>query len=267
MILILGGTGEAREVISCLEGLIDAGRLIFSVTTDYGCDLARDSFQGRIMVGKMQQDQMVEACQQLDIRLIIDATHPFAEEVSRNAILTAEELGLDYIRYEREEIGELGEQPEVISCSGYQGAARRAVEEGERILLTIGSRRVKPFVAEARRRGAQLWVRVLPLPASLEKCLSLGLPPDRIMALKGPMSRDLNYALLREHAIDLLVTKESGPRGGLKKKIMAARRAGIGVLMIRRPELKYPLVFNQLPLLITHLMQEGWLQNKKEGRR
>ena len=76
---------------------------------------------------------------------------------------------------------------------------------------------------------------MLPLASSLEACQAAGVPSSHILALQGPFSQELNEALIRQYHIEYLVTKDGGPAGGFAEKAAAAKAAGIGLVLIRRP--------------------------------
>ena len=61
------------------------------------------------------------------------------------------------------------------------------------------------------------------------------MPSSHILALQGPFSQELNEALIRQYHIEYLVTKDGGPAGGFAEKAAAAKAAGIGLVLIRRP--------------------------------
>ena len=81
----------------------------------------------------------------------------------------------------------------------------------------------------------RLYVRVLPVLASLEKTAALGIPARHVIAMQGPFSKELNVALIREFGIQTLVTKASGAVGGFWEKIEAAQECGCEAVVIRRP--------------------------------
>ena len=101
------------------------------------------------------------------------------------------------------------------------------------ILLTTGAKELSVF---APLGGERLYPRVLPLASSLESCAAAGVPSSHILALQGPFSQELNEALIRQHHIAWLVTKDGGPAGGFEEKALAAQAAGARLALIRRPQ-------------------------------
>ena len=114
-----------------------------------------------------------------------------------------------------------------------QAAAERLKTTQGNVLLTTGAKELGTF---APLGGERLYPRVLPLASSLEACASAGVPSSHILALQGPFSQELNEALIRQHHIAYLVTKDGGPAGGFGEKAAAAQAAGAKLLLIRRPQ-------------------------------
>ncbi|MDO9110107.1 MAG: precorrin-6A/cobalt-precorrin-6A reductase, partial [Desulfatirhabdiaceae bacterium] len=113
--------------------------------------------------------------------------------------------------------------------------AHLACHPGARVLLTIGSKNIAPYVRAAEENHAALIVRVLPELDSIETCLKAGLSPEQVIGVRGPFSLEDNLLLLQHLNIDALVTKESGSAGGFKEKIKAALERNCRVVIIQRP--------------------------------
>jgi precorrin-6x reductase len=86
----------------------------------------------------------------------------------------------------------------------------------------------------------RLYIRILPLPSSLEAVGKFNIPPHRIIAISSPLSMEMNRAIMKEYDIKTVVTKESGEAGGLPEKIQAASSLNIKLLVIERPHMIYP---------------------------
>ncbi|MDO4803583.1 MAG: precorrin-6A reductase, partial [Lachnospiraceae bacterium] len=200
------------------------------------------------MAGKMDREEMesVLKC----YHLCIDATHPYAVEVTRNLKAACEKVGIRYIRVLRESVEEVDKEgkygllvevadkegnrsPFVVTANSASEASRFLEETEGNILLTTGSKELREFANIPRDR---LYVRVLPIQASLEECLKEGVPARNIIAMFGPFTQKMNEATIEQYDIAYLVTKESGKIGGYKEKLEAARACGTRVIVIRRPE-------------------------------
>ena len=161
--------------------------------------------------------------------LCIDATHPYALEVSKNIREACAETGVPYRRLLR---GESAAEGAVSFATCAEAAAYLAGTEGN-ILLAIGSKELAAFAGLLLER---LYPRVLPSHEALSACEALGVPHRNIIAMQGPFSQELNAALMRQKEIRFLVTKDGGAVGGFPEKAAAARETGARLILLRRPE-------------------------------
>ncbi|MGM0472403.1 MAG: precorrin-6A reductase [Bacillota bacterium] len=245
MILVLAGTKDSREII---KQLIDRGyNLLATVTTDYGRELLENS-NIKVVQDKLDEENLEALILKNKVNQIIDTTHPFATEISQLAIKVSKQLDKEYIRFEREEI-EFADKELITTVKGYQAAAKEA-KKYNRVLLTIGSRRLSYFTSEIDNWQKKLVARVLPTAKFVKQAEKLGFSPQNIIGMQGPFSKELNKILLQDYEIDVLITKASGKTGGLDSKVKAALSLNIRVILISRPEMDYPhLVNNQQQLL------------------
>lgn len=232
VILVLAGTSDAGKIISELaaRGL----GVLASSLTPYGAVLARAAGAGQVLTGPLDAAGMEEVLARYPVRLLVDATHPFATGISAEAHRAALRKGVPYLRWERPPGNASG--PGVYRTASWEEAAWKAFSLGKVVFLTTGSRHLAPFVAEAARApGRWLVARVLPVTESLEACQRLGLLPSQIVAMQGPFSRELNRALFSFYQAEVVVTKESGPQGGVEAKIAAARDLNLPLVVVERP--------------------------------
>jgi precorrin-6A/cobalt-precorrin-6A reductase len=230
-ILLLSGTSEGPPLA---RALVDAG---FEVRATVTRPEARESLFGaltqQILVEArgFTEDSLTEFLASGSADLVLDATHPFAVRITRIAHAVCQRLGTPFVRYERPEW-----EPPAGTClvDSFAAAATALPAFGSRVLLTIGVKQLKHFAHLHDR--LTLFARLLPSVVSLEQALASGFPPERLLCLRPPFSREFNCALLREYRIDVLVTKASGREGGVEDKVLAAGDLGIPVVMIRRPK-------------------------------
>ena len=243
MIWVVGGTSNAKEIC---ERLIATGvSVIVSVTTDYGRQLSE--FTGiEVVQGKLSREEMEQLIQNYCVRVVVDASHPFATEVSANAMLAAKTIGVSYLRFERGNT-RFGNATYVDS---YEEAVAFLTHKPGNILLTTGSKFVAKFIPLGVER---LFARVLSTSDSVALCEQAGLKPVNVIALCGVGSVALNLALLNEFDIRFLVTKESGAEGGLQEKIEAANQVNAEVIIIQRPAINYPEVYSDYDLLMDRI--------------
>jgi len=219
MILVLGGTAEARELAAELDA---AG---VPVTTSLAGRVANPRPPpGQIRVGGFGGPAALAGwLREHGIGAVVDATHPFAERISASAARACPQAGVPVLRLERpgwhERPGDRWHRVPDLAA-----AARLVPELGRRVLLTTGRQGLASFVTT----DAWFLVRCVeppdpPLPARHE--LVLG---------RGPYTLAGERALIERFEIDLVVTKDSG--GSLTEaKLGAARELGLPVLVVDRP--------------------------------
>jgi precorrin-6A/cobalt-precorrin-6A reductase len=250
MIWILGGTGEGAAVTRRLDQM---GYPVFSSTsTPWGATMLAT---GTTVPGTRQPlnpEQMDTIVKEKGITLIIDATHPFATRITKQAQEIAGKHGIPYMRFERPPFDPAGYPPGTVTVTDPADAARILCQYRGNILLTIGIRSLHHFKIPPLQ--SRLYVRILPVPSSVQEALEQGIPPQRIIAVKSPLSVEMNAAIMKEYQIETMVTKESGEAGGLTEKIEAARRLNIKVLVIQRPQMTYPRQVNTISQL------EEWIE-------
>ncbi|MFS2117568.1 precorrin-6A reductase, partial [Herbaspirillum frisingense] len=214
--------------------------VVVSTATDYGGQLARGDCPGVfVWSGRQGVEARRQALRDSQARVLVDATHPFAVQMSQQLMSLAQELGIPYLRYERpSEIA--ADDPD--ACTDMQEAAARAIAMGRRIFLATGSKDLATFLQASGAQERQWFTRVTADPDFLRRAMELGLPRAQLCAMQGPFSQAFNEALWRDWGIDCVVTKDSGEAGGYRAKVEAARALGIPLLTVRRPRLDYPQV-------------------------
>lgn len=221
-VLVLGGTAEARElarllhedprftVLSSLAGRVANPRLPVGQTRVGG-------FGGPSGLAAFLADDGVD--------VLVDATHPFAATISRNAAIAAETAGIPLVPLVRPEWAP-GDGDTWTRVPTVAAAARvLARRDGGRAMLTTGRQDVGEFAA------LEDWwflIRVVDAPSG-------ALPPrHELLRARGPYTEESERTLLRENGIDVLVTKNSG--GDLvSAKLTAARELGVDVVVVDRP--------------------------------
>ena len=230
MILIFGGTTEGRLAVRVADA---AGSPYWYSTRG---DLQQiDCNNATHITGAMDEAVMVAFCREHDIRLLVDAAHPFATELHRTVALVAESLDLPVVRVERvytEDVMSGFDRVSLHWCADYADAIRQLDTDGISRLLaltgvqTIG--KLRPYWS-----GHDCWFRILRRDESQEKAAREGFPAERLVYYEEEDDPSL-IARLQPQAI---LTKESGESGGFSQKVAAAKAAGIPVYVVRRPAL------------------------------
>ena len=241
MILVLGGTSDSLEICSELNKIFNL-KYTLSVTTEYGRDLAL-GYARNVILGKLTKD---------DMKQIIDATHPYAIEVSKNAIECSKESNIEYVRYERKSLIEGITYPNIYVVDTIEEACEIANQKGNNIFIGTGSKNLDKYVELIKNK--KLIVRVLPTSEVIKSCEDLGLNGDNIIAMKGPFSKTINMEMYKQYKIDLVITKESGVAGGFLEKVDAADILDIPVVIIKRETIDYPKVINDVKEIRNFIM-------------
>lgn len=242
MILVLGGTSDSLEICDKLNKNNDLSYTL-SVTTNYGEDLAK-KYAKNVIIGKLAEEDMINFIEKNNITKIIDATHPYAIEVSKNAIKCAKEKNVDYLRYERKSLIEEITYENKYVVSNIEEACKVAREKGSNIFIGTGSKNLPQIVDYIPDK--KLIARVLPTSEVILSCEKLGLNPDNIIAMKGPFSQSINEEFYKHYNVDIVVTKESGVNGGFLEKVNACETLDIPVIIITREKMNYPNVVNDI---------------------
>lgn len=225
-ILIFSGTTEGRTLSHLLAE--KGAEVTVCVATEYGREEQGIAENITVLTGRRTPEEKLALLRDCD--LCVDATHPYAVEVTKSVREACAAAGVPYRRLLRGGGG--GDDGAVVVESAAEAAEFLSQEAG-RILLTTGAKELQAF---AGLEPSRLFPRVLPTHESLAACEAAGIPHRNILAMQGPFSQELNEALIRQYGISILVTKDGGKAGGFTEKALAARSTGTQLVLIRRPE-------------------------------
>lgn len=229
-ILIFAGTTEGRSFADACVGSFD--QVHVCVATEYGSEII-DKRAGIIVhTGRLDVEAMVALMKETGCSCVVDATHPYAVEVTANIKAAAKQVGLRYYRLLRDL------KVDTSDCI-YVESKEAAIEflngtEGN-ILFTTGSKEIGDYIDGITDRS-RIYARFLADAESVDKCKAKGLLTNQILCMQGPFSLDFNVALLQMINGRYMVTKDTGATGGFPEKIEACRRAGAKAVVIARPE-------------------------------
>lgn len=231
-ILVFGGTTEGRRIAKTLCS--DGFSCTVCVATEYGEKVMEAARGMTIRCGRMDTEQIKEFIKAGDFLAVLDATHPFATEVSENIRRGMKDSAVPYIRVKRDTAHAAGEPGSIRYFADVETCREALLHTEGNILLTTGSKALCRFaIPELRNR---LYVRVLPDMQSISACEAQGICAGRIIAMQGPFTVQMNEALLKQYRISTLVTKESGMAGGFPEKAEAAVHTGTELFVIGNPE-------------------------------
>ena len=228
-ICIFGGTTEGRKLAEFLSG--QPCDVMVCVATDYGQTLLPEAEHVSVSARRLPVGEIVSLLTEHRFDLVIDATHPYAQSITKSIARACRETGTPRWRLLR---GASGVSPEHTYVETVSDAAAFLSETEGNILLTTGSKELAGF-SQLPGFSERVWARVLPLQSSLDACAQAGLPASHIFAMQGPFSEAMNTAMLRTIGAQYLVTKDGGAPGGFEEKESAAKSAGARLVVIGRP--------------------------------
>lgn len=261
-VVIFGGTSEGRMLSECLCRNKIAHTLC--VATDYGEEVLEPSEYAHVLQGRLDTQQMEDLIRREQCFVVVDATHPYAVEVSKNIRKACERTKMKYLRFLRDKESVIDVRSDVLVSSATEAAAYLDGQEGA-IFLTTGSKELPAFTAGVHKTE-RLFVRVLPSAAVVASCRKLGLEGKQICAMQGPFSEEMNRALLQQTKAAWLVTKDTGITGGFPEKVRAARSLGVRLVIIRRPEesgFDYESVLQVLEAVLEQKIEDNELKGMK----
>lgn len=225
---IFGGTTEGRELAEfCVKNQIKSH---VCVTSEYGFELLPRSDFLHISTARLDVFQMKKLFEKNKISLVIDATHPYANEVTQNICDACKACNIRRLRAvrERDEIIKEG-----IYFENIRGVIDFLNSNDGNVLVAVGSKNIADFLG-VKNFSERCTVRILDVPEIEKKCA--GMVFKKIISGRGPYSVQKNIEHLRYAAAEFLVTKESGTEGGFCDKIEAARVCGVTPLIVKRPK-------------------------------
>jgi precorrin-6A/cobalt-precorrin-6A reductase len=256
MILILGGTSESRELaILCAQ---QSYSVLYTSTTAIIDELPQTVER---WIGLLSPEVFENLIRDRCISCVVDATHPFAVEISRQAMDVCNHTKVPYLRLERETLPNLDRYQHVRHVATVEEAGRLACATPGKILSTIGVRKLSELALQLAERKSDLVTRILPTTDSIAVCERLGIHPSHIVAMQGPFTKYMDILLIRLFKAGVMIAKESGSRGGLAAKIKACEETGCELVLIRRPAVDYPQT------MATPTECLSWIEKHRKGNR
>lgn len=228
-IIVFAGTTEGCDISNFLaEHQI---HVLACVATDYGSKSLKENEYLKIHAGRLTEPEMEALLNEKKPEMVLDATHPYAAEVTENIRTACQNTGLEYRRVLRE-AGAY--QDQAVYVPDTQAAIEFLEGTEGNILLTTGSKELGKYTALSDA-GERIYARVLSLPSVMETCKGYGFEGKHLIGMQGPFSMELNATMLRQFDCKYLVTKDTGKAGGFQEKIDAALSCGTVPVIIGRP--------------------------------
>lgn len=244
-VAVIAGTSDATDLITSMP---KAYAVTAFAATEYGKNIL-DGIGCDVHMGRLDAAGFMRILCHFDA--VVDASHPFAVVVTDTVKQVCHELHLPYFRLGRPRIRYAYER--ICHVASKEEAAARLSEMPGNLLLTTGVNTLSFYESHVCNFAERAWVRVLDTPES--RCLAFGSCAHILYAIP-PFSVEDTEALLRKYDIAVLVTKDSGTRGGLPQKLEAAKRCHIPVVLIGTPPQGITQTGGQILASLKKLEQE-----------
>ena len=249
MIFIAAGTQDGRELAGFI--LEHGYEVTASVVSEYGGELLNRYKGIKVNNKAMDEAGFVEYFRKNQVECFVDASHPYAANISTNAMKACERCGVPYIRYER--ASSQLDYDKAYYVESVEAAAEKAGELGRHVFLTTGSRSLPVFAGAAALRECDVVCRILPEAEVVREARELGFSPNHIIAMQGPFSKELNRELFIKYNADVVVTKNSGSLGGADTKFAAVKELNLPLVIIDRPKVEYTNVSDSFEVVLEFI--------------
>lgn len=252
MIGFVLGTGEGRDILSHVNKYTD--EIVVSTATEYGYEIYKEFKAKHFNYKPLNEDEFKDLIIKFGINVFVDASHPYASEVSKTLIKVCNGLNVEYIRYERKSyFNNLKDNKNVIFIDKYEYLEEVFKNIDGNILNTTGSNnalKIEGLKSESNR----IIHRILPSPKVISRLLDNGISMDNIIAIKGPFGFEINNGIIKEYKIKALITKDSGEEGGMKEKVDSALLNKVKIIVLKRPEINYGRKFNNIREMLNFII-------------
>jgi precorrin-6A/cobalt-precorrin-6A reductase len=241
-VLVLGGTSEASELASLLAGQSSIAAILSFAGRTRAPRLPKIPYRSGGFGGVEGLETYLKA-ERIDV--LVDATHPFAEQMSRHAAIAAVRANIPLVCLSRP-AWRPGACDRWVSVETMAASAAALGHEPQRVFLTAGRLQIEAFSAAPQHFYLVRAIEPLePAPS---------LPRHRVILGRGPFAVEEEEKLLRQESIDVIVTKNSGGEATFGK-ILAARNLGLPVVMVARPRQDTRVVLHDPAEVLAFLLQ------------
>lgn len=249
MIGFILGTSEGKKFLSLINEYTD--EIVVSTATAYGGELLSNYKVKHINTEPLDKEGLNKLIEDFNIKVLVDASHPYAEIVSKNAMESCREANIEYIRYERLGVLSNDDNENIIKVKSYEELESVINNIPGNILNTTGSKNIgKILNLNINNRVIH---RILPSWQILKAVLELGVAVDDIVAIKGPIGYELNKGFIYQDNIKAIITKDSGVQGGVVEKLQAVIDTNIKLIVIEKPQIEYGKIFNDEEEVIKYI--------------
>lgn len=247
---IIGGTKDSRDFIDEIEK-IDKNSLknmIVTTVSEYGKILVGEKI--KTVAQAMSLKDMEKFVFENNIKRIFDFSHPYAVEVSQNAMEVSKIKNIKYFRFERKML----DYKNSINFYNIDEIINFIKDIDENILVTLGTNNIEKF--KNLKNLEKIYFRILPVEISIKKTEEIGIKAKNIIGIQGPFSKEFNEAIYKNYDIKYVITKESGTTGGEQEKIEAAEKLGVISVVLKRPDIKYIWVSSDMKEVLENFKKD-----------
>ena len=218
MILVFGGTTEGRKAVEVLE---EAGNAYYYSTKTGEQDITQH--HGQRIDGALDKGSMLVFCREHDIRIIVDAAHPFASQLHQTIAQVSEALNVPVIRYERIYPPR---DPDITWIDDYS----QVPTDIQSLLATTGVQSISKL-KYLERKGIKVVYRILNRESSIVLAHQQGATDDQLCFFEDGAQIDVDT--------EAILLKESGLSGGFSEKVAEAQAKGMRIIALKRPKLSF----------------------------
>ena len=231
-LIIFGGTTEGRKLceICAMRGI----PALYAVATPDGAQAVAHLQHITVHVGRLSLQGMADLLAATAPELVLDATHPYAQEAGQNIAAACQSANIPLLRVTRE-TGTAAQPQADLSFRYAEDLLSWLAHEPGNVFSAMGAS-FAGVLAKLPDFQSRVWLRVLPSLDSLRICLELGYPAQHIICMQGPFSEELNAAMFKAADARILVTKNSGAVGGFAEKVRAAKSLGMKIAICEKLE-------------------------------
>ena len=242
-VLLFSGTEEGRSLAQWMtENKVD---VLVKVATDYGAAVNQSDVN--VSVGSCGGVEGIsKLIEKEGFDIVIDATHPYASNITKHVSEACGRTGAEYIRVVRDDSSYSG----VKIVDSVKAAIEYLSDKEGKVFGTTGSKEAAEYtrLPDFKERVV---LRILSVKQSVDDCFALGFEGKNLICAQGPFSKESNLAMFRQSGAKYLVTKDSGKMGGFDEKYLAAKELGMEIVLVSRPKDVEGLGFDEAMQLLS----------------
>ncbi|PIF02205.1 MAG: precorrin-6x reductase [Draconibacterium sp.] len=260
MILVFGGTTEGKKTAEILDFIEEP--YYYSTKTRVNTPL-----KGKRISGAMETADMISFCRQNEIRLLIDAAHPFAVQLHKNIYKAAQQLEIPVLRYERK-YEDLQKLKNITFFDSYEHLSKALLKSDYHRILSLTGVQTIPALKNVWKNRT-CFFRILNTELSRKKAEKSGIPAEYVIPMDPSDDVDELLRLTQKTGADILLSKESGVSGFIESKTKVSNQLNIPLWVVKRPvlpEFNFTIYSEKEFLQKIYVLQKSILKKQGELR-